>query len=283
MEANVLPEPSISVIIPNWNRASLLSRCISSAVYQSMPPVEVLVCDDGSSDDSKGIVESLNLENVRWLDGPRSSLPAVPRNSGIRAAVGEWIAFLDSDDYWFREKLELQYGVAIDLDVKAVCSNALKYVDPIGLDGNLLACEGKQLGFLDLLKVNNVVTSSALIHRSIFEKIGGFPEEPRLRALEDYAFWLRVSTYTDFGYVSEPLLAYTYNNHESVRKFGARNEFDQRRRVLKSFLAWSRNQQIKRIFDDAVKDELRRGSVMDWVGLARSRLHSIARRMMLQK
>jgi len=279
----MLAEARISVIIPNWNRASLLRRCISSAIFQSLSPVEVLVCDDGSSDDSKAIVDSLNLESVKWLAGPRSSLPAVPRNRGMRAAVGEWIAFLDSDDYWFREKLELQYKYAVDLDVKAVCSNALSYINQVGLDGNLLAYEEKKLGFFDLLKVNNVITSSVLIHRSIFEKIGGFPEDPRLRALEDYAFWLRVSTYTHFGYISEPLLVYTQNIQESVRNFSARNEFDQRRRILKSFLAWSLNQQINHGYYDAVSNELQKGSLRDWVGLARSRLGSIARRVMPQK
>src|SRR5262249_7122187 len=101
-------EPSVSVIIPTWNRAATVMAAVESALAQTHAPLEVLVCDDGSSDDSAQRVGALPDPRVRWLPGPRGGRPAIPRNRGIAAARGEWLAFLDSDDEWLPDKLERQ-------------------------------------------------------------------------------------------------------------------------------------------------------------------------------
>ncbi len=90
----------VSVIIPTWNAAATIKTAVLSALRQTYPPLEILVCEDGSTDNSKEIVESLNDARVRWLTGPHAGQPAIPRNRGIRKATGQWLAFLDSDDEW---------------------------------------------------------------------------------------------------------------------------------------------------------------------------------------
>src|SRR4051794_13419670 len=104
-------ENSVSVIIPTWNRAATLGPAIQSVLNQTYPPREVLVCDDGSTDNSVDVVAQLDDQRIRWLPGGRGGRPAIPRNRGIGAATGEWLAFLDSDDEWLPDKLERQLGL----------------------------------------------------------------------------------------------------------------------------------------------------------------------------
>ncbi|MFY9338906.1 MAG: glycosyltransferase family A protein [Methanosarcina flavescens] len=95
----------ISVIIPTWNRAETLGKAISSALNQTLSPYEVLVCGVDGSPDQK-VVNSINDPRVRWIEGGKDGLASIPRNIGIKASKGEWLAFLDSDDEWLPEKLE---------------------------------------------------------------------------------------------------------------------------------------------------------------------------------
>ena len=103
-----MPDFIVSVIIPTYNRQHTLLAAIQSALSQTLPPLEVLVCDDGSTDGSAEAVAALDDPRVRWLTGPHAGYPAVPRNRGLREARGEWVAFLDDDDVWLPEKLAVQ-------------------------------------------------------------------------------------------------------------------------------------------------------------------------------
>jgi glycosyltransferase involved in cell wall biosynthesis len=96
----------LSVIIPTYNRASLVRAAVDSALRQSVPPHEVLVCDDGSTDDTVVLLQQgfADVPKVKVLSLPHSGLPAAARNAGIAAASGEWLGFLDSDDVWLPEK-----------------------------------------------------------------------------------------------------------------------------------------------------------------------------------
>ena len=116
----------ISVIIPTFNRAnSYLLRAINSVLSQSYKPLEILICDDGSTDNTKAIIDSLDSNLVKYLYCGRNKRPSVPRNIGIKKAKGNWIAFLDSDDYWYENKLEVQVKILKkESTINAICSNA---------------------------------------------------------------------------------------------------------------------------------------------------------------
>jgi teichuronic acid biosynthesis glycosyltransferase TuaG len=228
----------ISVIIPTWNRSASLGLAIQSVLHQTVKVAEVLVCDDGSTDNSFDVVKSINDARVRWVAGMRGGRPAVPRNRGIRESVGEWVAFLDDDDEWLPQKLEIQIAHINIHGSLAVCSNAYRILPGEELSGTLISWNSVKLGFQDMLDVNRVVCSSVLLHRSLFEVVKEFPEGNRLCAIEDYALWLRVATQTDFAYVSEPLLKYRDDPVSSFRKEGA-DVRTQSKFVLKDFLKWA--------------------------------------------
>ncbi len=230
---------NVSVIIPTWNREKTLGRAIQSALEQTHPPLEVLVCGVAGTPDKK-VVESIDDSRVRWVEINHTGLPATPRNVGIRVSRGEWLAFLDSDDEWLPEKLEKQFDLINETKCDAVCSDAIRYVPSQGHLGTIVNGDvsGDLISFPLLIHNNYVICSSVLIKKDIVEKCNGFSEDRELIAIEDYALWLRVSTFTDFAFVKEPLLVYRDEPKASVRAFSS-PFWDQRVNVLKSFISWA--------------------------------------------
>lgn len=227
----------VSVIIPTWNRGGTIIRAVTSALAQTRPPLEVLVCDDGSNDDTEALVREIDDPRVRWLAGPRGGRPAIPRNRGIAAAQGDLLAFLDSDDAWQPEKLERQLTAMDAARVDAACCDATRVLPDGQCGGRLLGGETALLDLSALLRVNRVICSSAVVRRDVVAKVGGFPEEPGLRALEDYALWLKVATMTRFAYVGEALVDYADDMTTSVRR-DQKDGWTQRLTVLRDFDVW---------------------------------------------
>lgn len=236
MMNETLKNPKISVIIPTWNRALSLKRAISSALRQTYPPHEILVCDDGSTDNSEEVVRAMGDSRIRWIAGPHAGCPAVPRNRGIATSEGDWIAFLDSDDAWLPEKLEAQIAVVRKTGARAVCTNAYRDLGAPTTE-TLISWDHKQLRFTDLLQDNKVVCSSVLVNRVLLEATGGFPEDLTLRVGEDYLLWLKVSRLTPIAYIDDPLILYKDEPATSVRAQGP-SIATQRRRVFADYLAW---------------------------------------------
>jgi len=251
---------NVTVIIPTWNRADTIEKAVRSALDQTIPPLEVLVCDDGSTDDTEQIVKSIGDERVKWIPSPHSGRPALPRNRGIRESKGEWLAFLDSDDAWLPDKLEKQLNLAKKIGCRAVCSNAHRLVPEKGRQGELLSWKRERITFNDLLDINLVICSSSLVHRSIFEQALGFPEEPCLTAIEDYSLWLRVVTQTDFAYVKKPLLIYRDAPDNSIRNPDATTVWMQRKFVLSNFLDWSEKKKVSIEYMAKARKEYKKAS-----------------------
>lgn len=229
----------ISVIIPTWNRAETLGKAISSALNQTLPPFEILVCGvDGSPD--QNVVNSINDPRVRWIEGGRDGLASIPRNRGIKASKGEWLAFLDSDDEWLPDKLEKQLKHANKMGCSAACSDAIRYIPSQGNAGTILNGDtsGDLISFRLLTGNNCIICSSVLIKKDIVEKCGGFPEDRSLKVGEDYALWLRTATFTSFAFVNEPLVIYRDEPQASIRAF-CPPYWELRVNVLKSFVLWA--------------------------------------------
>ena len=183
----------------------MLARALDSVERQTHRATEVLVVDDGSTDDTQAMVET-RFPKAVYLSQSNRGVSAA-RNRGIRAAHGDWIAFLDSDDEWLAEKLRRQVA-AIDAEP----SSLLCHCDEIWIRNGMRVNPGARhraakVGgriFRDCLPLCAISPSSALVHRSVFDQIGGFDED--LPACEDYDFWLRFTAIHPVLYVDEPLL-----------------------------------------------------------------------------
>ena len=198
-------EPLISVIIPTYNRLSLLMQTLESVFQQTFKNIEVIVIDDGSSDDTVDTINKNFKKRVRLLCLPHSGLPAVARNAGIEAAKGELIAFCDSDDIWIENKIEIQLQGLADRKCNFSCSNALV------LGSSELYLHETEFRYTNLneeLVWNNfVINSSVLLHRDLF---GGnrFSINEFFRGYEDYLFWLMLAPKLKIDYHNQPLLYY---------------------------------------------------------------------------
>jgi teichuronic acid biosynthesis glycosyltransferase TuaG len=226
----------ISVIIPTYNREGFLFKTIQSVLQQTYRVTEVLVCDDGSTDNSRQVVASIGDERVKWIDCGRWGRPAGPRNQGLTAASGDWVAFLDSDDEWLPQKMEMQIRHVQQDGKLAVCCNAYRCSEG-QIKGHYLENMPDKLSLTDMFKTNYVICSSMVIHRSLISECKGFPESPQLKALEDYALWLRVASITDIAVVKQPLLNYHDEPGSSLRADGV-SESQQRKLVFDDYKSW---------------------------------------------
>jgi GT2 family glycosyltransferase len=207
--------PLVSVIIPTHDRAELVIHAIESVLGQTYGKLEAIVVDDGSADDTAKAVATSNDDRVRYIRIPHSGLPAVARNAGLRIAQGEYVAFLDSDDLWYPEKLALQVACfARSPEVGLVCSNALRLREAEDVRGArselyLKPGQGHSGRVLEaLLRDNFVIASTAMVRRACLEQAGVFDESPSLLAGEDYDLWLRVAAIAEVRYLDQPLAAY---------------------------------------------------------------------------
>ena len=229
----------ISVVIPNFNRAAVLKLAIESVLQQTYPVLEIIVCDDGSTDNAQTVVEGFGKEMVKWLPCGKSGRPAIPRNKGIQAAKGNVIAFLDNDDTWHPTKLQLQIE-ELKKGFGMVCTNAIRVSNGVSAS-KLHATKGDStFNFYHMVSTNQVVCSSVIIKKELLIEAGGFPESPQLKALEDYALWLRVSALTDIRYIDENLVNYTDEVSGSIRK-DSLSTAQQMKLIYNDFNAWLRN------------------------------------------
>ncbi len=202
-------QPTVTVIIPTYNRMGLLSRALTSVARQTRPPDEVVLVDDGSTDDTEGLIRR-QFPHVRYLQQENRGVAAA-RNRGIREAKGEWLAFLDSDDEWLPHKLERQLDAVREEPEFSLCHTNEIWIRR-GKRVNPLKKHAKSGGYIfkKCLPLCVISPSSVLIHRSLFEQVGLFDES--LPACEDYDLWLRVTAIRPVLYLEE-LLIIKYGGH----------------------------------------------------------------------
>ncbi|MBL3619114.1 MAG: glycosyltransferase family 2 protein [gamma proteobacterium endosymbiont of Lamellibrachia anaximandri] len=199
----------ISVIIPTYNRVDTLPRALDSVLSQHLAPDEVIVVDDGSTDETAELI-SRRYPQCRYLHQPNQGVSSA-RNLGIREAQGEWIALLDSDDAWLPQKLQLQSEA-----LKAEPGHLICHTEEIwirnGVRVNAMHKHAKSGGFIfdRCLPLCAISPSSVILHRSLFDSVGLFDE--RLPACEDYDLWLRICATEPVLFLSEPLIT-KYGGH----------------------------------------------------------------------
>ena len=193
----------VSIVIPTYNRSEFLKESIASVLDQTCRDFELIIVDDGSTDNTLEILSAYK-NSIVTIAGKHEG-PSAARNRGIRAASGEFIAFLDSDDLWMPDKLLKQMDFFRSNPGAMVCQTEEIWIRN-GTRVNSRKIHKKYSGWIfeKCLPLCIVSPSAVMIHREVFNNIGLFDES--LPACEDYDLWLRIAPHYPIHLIDEPLV-----------------------------------------------------------------------------
>ncbi len=196
-----MKKPLVSVIIPTYNRVYILFKAIESVLNQTFKDLELIVVDDGSTDETPYLITKYPLIYVKK---PRKGV-AHARNIGIAKAKGDFIAFLDSDDIFVPDKIEKQLEFfEKNPDYKIVQTDEIWYKGNKRINPKKIHKKAEGWFFYRAIKLCVVSMSTVLMKRELFEEVGLFDEE--FWVCEDYEFWLRVALKMPVGLIKENLV-----------------------------------------------------------------------------
>ncbi len=211
--------PIVSVIVPTYNRAVELQRCLESLVSQTMQDFEVIVCDDGSTDNTSEVIKDYaSVLDITYDYAENFGGPAQPRNRGIRLARAAYIAFLDSDDWWAPAKLErsvcfLKVGADVVYhDLWSVVRSDQKQFKRRITSGEPVSPMFESL----LCSANSIPNSSIVVRASSLQAIGEICEDKELIAVEDFDMLLRLSKVTEKFVKIPECLGYYWNGGANI-------------------------------------------------------------------
>ncbi len=233
---------SISVVIPTYNRAHTIARCLRSVVQQTLPPMEVIVVDDCSSDNTVSMVQGLGYPSVRVVVLEQNSGAQAARNRGIREAHGEWIAFQDSDDEWIKNKLEIQYHYNLTNGLNVSYTNAWIHKDQSRWLYDMP--DYSMDTYKCLLAKYGPMFPSLLVRRQCLVEIGFLDE-----CVPSYQEWdtsIRLARRNNFGFINQPLFVYHLHQGETISKDVAREALGV------SYIAQKHREEIVRVAGAAV-------------------------------
>jgi glycosyltransferase involved in cell wall biosynthesis len=222
----------VSIIMPTYNRANIISDSISSVLNQTHTFFEFIIIDDGSTDETSSVVNAFNDERIFYTKIKHSGLPAVARNYGAGISHGDLLAFIDDDDLWMVNKLKkcLQIKSELNDQIAIICSNEY-YMDADGNKSNILLQTNYESHYIrpeNLIFENIVSSSTVVLERKIFDEVGGFSQSSDYKAVEDYHLWLTINCNNLIYYYNEPL-GYYRNHADSIRfvdHFGMQREIN---------------------------------------------------------
>ncbi|MCH5250909.1 MAG: glycosyltransferase [Lachnospiraceae bacterium] len=213
----------VSIIIPTYNRANVIENAIQSILNQTYTEYELLIIDDGSTDNTEEVVNTLASTStagsrIRYIKMTENKGVAAARNEGIRQAQYDYIAFQDSDDYWKPDKLERQMdyfnGIASGTASTTGRETALLYCPYecqkqdgstiLVPDTNIPLPEKQGIIYEHMLRRNTIGTPCVILRKECLDKTGLFNEN--LRCLEDWEFFLRISKHYEIAFQDEPLV-----------------------------------------------------------------------------
>lgn len=203
--------PLASIIIPCYNTAAYLPHAIKSALDQTYSPIEIVVIDDGSTDDTASIVAQYKNSAIKYVYQSNKGLSAA-RNTGIRMATGEYIALLDADDLWERDKLHKQIEL---LKKYPSCGMVFTDYSTFNTEGVLSRTRNADrhdgsVSYEQLLSRLNFIYCTVVIRCEVFEQCGYFDES--LRSIEDYDMWLRIAQQFEIRGIRESLACIRIHN-----------------------------------------------------------------------
>jgi glycosyltransferase involved in cell wall biosynthesis len=210
-------QPLISVIIPAYNRADKIPIAIKSVQGQSYPNWEIVVSDDGSTDNTGEVIEQMMVHDsrIRLIRHETNAGAQAARNAGIKAAKGEWIAFLDSDDQFLPDSLSSRFAVAKRDNVQVVHSEALiqrpnepltRYYIP-EWSGNI---------YRQILTKEGPVFPALLVKKEALERIGYL--DANIKAYQEWDTCIRLAKHYEFGFEPHPTFVYDYRTANGISR-----------------------------------------------------------------
>ena len=186
-----MASPTVSVILPTYNRASLLPRAVESVLSQTFSNWELFIVDDGSTDETPAVVRSYLADpRIHFLKKKHEGSAGKSRNAGMRLAKGKYVAFLDDDDLFLPEKLKRQVAW---MDAHPAVGLLYSLIQVVDTEMNPLKVvpENPERSFLELFRENFIQVPTVLARRRCFDRVGFFDES--LPGSEDYFLWLKIA------------------------------------------------------------------------------------------
>ena len=206
--------PKVSVIITTYNRAVLLDRAINSVFNQTYKDYELVIVDDGSTDHTQDIIKRYD-GRLKYIYQKNAGLPQA-RNMGIRNTHGKYICFLDDDDYWTSQKLEIQVKILDENNHIGIVYGKMPVVNDYGQQTGIMPDYESGNNFNDLIiKGGMYPPSSVMTRRECFDKSGLFDD---IVPVEDFDMWLRIVRYYDAFEVKEPVLGYYFRERDRQQR-----------------------------------------------------------------
>ena len=208
--------PTISIIIPTFNRADCIGAAISSVLNQTFQDFEIFVVDDGSNDNTQEVVCGFNDSRIKYQRQKKNTGCAGSRNIAVRNSSAKYIAFLDDDDEWLPEKLQRQASFleTSSPEVGGVHTGCFLVEKD---SGRMKATSDGGNGDAQMWR-NNIATSSLLVRRECFSRVGFFDET--MLCASDYDMWIRISKVFRFGYIDTPLVKYYIHQNKLSKNYG---------------------------------------------------------------
>ncbi len=239
--------PVVSIVLPTFNRLHYLRDAVASVFAQTFGEWELLIADDGSEQQTLRFLESLEDSRVRLIRLGHSGRPSVVRNAALRAARGEYVAFLDSDDLWMPSKLAKQIDSLRSRPDRAWSYTAFRMVnaslEPLGRQPRFYPAEGWIVR--EVLTVRTtVVQSSVALRRRFLEQTGLYDE--RLSLCSDFELWLRCALAGEADCISEPLVWVRRHSEHAGTDVEACRDFSLALELIRPALEPSLRRQVRR-------------------------------------
>ncbi|MFW5890932.1 MAG: glycosyltransferase family 2 protein [bacterium] len=271
-----MSKPVISVIMTSYNNESYIGEAINSVLNQTFENFELIVVDDASNDKTDEIISNFSDSRlIYYKNANNQGFPAPNRNYGLEQAAGKYIALIDADDVWKKDKLEKQLELMKEYQIDAVCTN---YIIKYERDQKLIQKKTYNNSFLvdlnTLLASNIIANSSILFRKSIINEIGNFCEDRNI--IEDYDYWLRLAALKPNSILMhpEPLIYYRVHDEMTSKRDHARKwrmlkfVYENNKKYITSDLVTKRIEECDvRINEEMIKEKISKKQIMSAIRL----------------
>ena len=217
--------PLISIVIPTYNHAKFIGKALKSVLDQTYKNWEAIVIDNHSTDQTRQILDNYTDPRIKYFKINNNGIIAKSRNLGIKKATGEWIAFLDSDDWWTKDKLEVcleNIDDKVDFiyhQLEIVYDKSDSYLKKKNIGRQLKKPILNNLLTSEIDQGNAIGNSSVIVRKDMLSRIGGISENKKMVASEDFNTWLRIAQITDkFNFIKKKLGYYLVHSKSAQKR-----------------------------------------------------------------